>query len=1266
MRKNKLMFYPAVVLLIQTIFISLLSAQSSNEELKVEKLGERVQKEFAPNKAYVILEEGQRVEEYLNLNKSSELTQTQSRLWEAFHDRSKVANFHRPFKNSKYKSARKIIEIHLEKKTVFEEAVSEFTSSSLVKYVEKIPVYFSDASEQNDPHSDKQYALNLTGFWDVVDNLDVPDRKIRIAIIDDGVYTLHEDLRDNIYINKDEIPGNGIDDDSNGYIDDVSGYDVSGNLYEQGDPDPKPPYGKADGLTFGHGTHCAGVAAAVNGNNRGISSISNNFAQIIPVKVTSDNASNTKTIEYAYEGLLYAMTSGAEVISMSYGSYYYSHAVQELINEGAAEGKIFVAAAGNDNITRPSFPAGYQHVIAVANTTSKDIKASSSNYGTWVDISAPGTGIYSTVPLKSSEPGGYKYSSGTSMSCPLVAGLAAVAKAYDPSLSSEALLNLIRETSDDIGAFNEEYIGLLGGGRINMEKLIERLKSDYPIADFGLSTDEFRKGVKVFFYDQSFGKDLTYSWDFGDGTSSEEQNPSHIFKEKGLFPVRLKVNNEAGADTKFFFIDVKEGLPSSTVYSLPFLLEDGGDFEKHVDGFYAVNLDTEDTVWQRGVPTGTLSEVSSGSMAWKTVLDKPYPQNTYRAALYTPFFDFSDVIKAYQLQFNKSMQSTFCNAPAAFQVHYSVDSGATWQLLGKYDDPLGYNWYNKNPYEGCRIDENIVGNQQGWIGNFENEETGYNVSFLAGNSKVRFRFMLIVSGFYGTDYSDDGVMIDDFQILANEPKSAFTVDERIKYINERVVFQYLSGGASEFNWNFGDGSFSTDENPEYYYSQSGTFDISLEVDQNDTLEKEDYITVLPHETIPYALSNIDDDLKASHFIIDDVQEKGVGVAEIDGNELLVSVQEGGKYKKNVKSYIYLPSFVFEYEGEYAMKFDLKYDLEAGYDGIYLEYSTDAGHVWNVLGADKTGTVEWYDRTSEVNSILGDSQGLITGTSEGKYIEKSLDLSSFGGREQVAFRMIFITDNENEGNGFEMKNFQITGPDLSVLSANFSISDTVVCVNQLVTIISESTGRIKEHVWDIGGEEYNGYGPHNVEFDRSGSYDVSLLVRDSEGLEVEASSRTIVVKQNPEVKINQQNGKLIATDGDTYQWYLNGERIIGASYQSLKPKQSGEYTVRVKTNGCSVLSESKSLLLGGDVEVKRNGWKIVPNPVTSNVLSVDFEEASFDGVLRLYTSQGHVVNEKAIDGKKQVSLNVEKLTSGVYYVLVKTSKYTDHKKVIIAK
>jgi|GEM_PF-526727 len=446
--------------------------------------------------------------------------------------------------------------------------IANLEETEMVERVPLVKTFYTP----NDAQLASQYNLstiNAPLAWD----LSVGNPNVRVAVVDDAVLTTHQDLSPSIWVNPGEIPGNGIDDDGNGYIDDVSGYDAADN-----DNNAMPPLASASSSVYTHGTHCAGIVGAATDNGTGIASIGFGL-KIIPVKCNSD-ATPGPSLPAAYDGVAYAISVLPEVMSLSWGGPGFSATNQTLIDLAYANDIIVVAAAGNSNVNTPMYPAAYNHVISVAATDASDTRASFSNFGPTIDVAAPGVGILSTLAGNNAD---YGNLSGTSMACPLVAGLCGLMKSFNPAKTVDQIDSCLLATADNIDAQNPAYIGQLGAGRINALSALQCV-SGTPVALFSPDTDEPCPGQSVQFTDQSFGTPTAWNWQFPGGvpTTSTQQNPLINYPTSGVYPCTLIVSNLAGVDTTIYN-DITVAPPSA-------VLSGGGLINPGSPAFLTVNF----------------------------------------------------------------------------------------------------------------------------------------------------------------------------------------------------------------------------------------------------------------------------------------------------------------------------------------------------------------------------------------------------------------------------------------------------------------------------------------------------------------------------------------------------------------------------------------------------------------------------------------------------------------------------------------------------
>lgn len=330
----------------------------------------------------------------------------------------------------------------------------------VVRYAEPDFIMSTNAVP-NDTSFGELWAMHNTGQNSGIADADVDapeawalttgNRAVKVAIIDSGIDLTHPDLAPNLWTNpREEAAANGLDDDNNGFIDDVRGWDFVNN-----DAIPQDDHG--------HGTHCAGTIGAVGNNNTGVAGICWNVS-LIALKTL--NASGNGTLSDGIEAIAYSTSLGVTLTSNSWTGGEYSQAMADVIEEANEAGILFIAAAGNNSSYTeyyPEYPASYPgtNIISVAATTRQDGLAAFSNYGPIsTDLGAPGQDIYSAA-----HGGGYVYNSGTSMACPHVAGACALLKAFRPTLTHDSIRNLILRSVDQIPSLTGKTVT---GGRLNL------------------------------------------------------------------------------------------------------------------------------------------------------------------------------------------------------------------------------------------------------------------------------------------------------------------------------------------------------------------------------------------------------------------------------------------------------------------------------------------------------------------------------------------------------------------------------------------------------------------------------------------------------------------------------------------------------------------------------------------------------------------------------------------------------------------------------
>ncbi len=344
-----------------------------------------------------------------------------------------------------------------------EEAIERYEAAPGIEYAERDFVMTEAALFPRDPRFKTQYGLHNRGQTGGRSDADVDapeawsltagSRAVVIAVVDSGNYTRHADLRDNLWINPGEVADNRVDDDKNGYVDDVNGWDFAhkdNTLYHGYEEDD-------------HGTHVAGVAAARGNNGVGIAGVAWR-SRIMPLKYIGPGGSGYTSDAVA--AIDYAIKKGASIINISSGcGNCFNQSMLDAIKRADAAGRLVVTTAGNtgrNNNVTPRYPCNYAspNVICVAATDDRDVLAGFSNYGSsTVDLAAPGVEIPGTVPN-----GAYATFTGTSQAAPHVAGVAALVKSKYPSLTDTGIKARILRSVDRKQSLSGKTVS---GGRLN-------------------------------------------------------------------------------------------------------------------------------------------------------------------------------------------------------------------------------------------------------------------------------------------------------------------------------------------------------------------------------------------------------------------------------------------------------------------------------------------------------------------------------------------------------------------------------------------------------------------------------------------------------------------------------------------------------------------------------------------------------------------------------------------------------------------------------
>ena len=394
-----------------------------------------------------------------------------------------------------------------------------------VLYAEKEPIYSTGFVPNDASHTgtNKWYhtLVGSENAWNITQGR----HQVKVAIVDNAVYSTHSDLTA------------------------FKQYDVADN-----DNNATPPLNYTQDQGWSHGTHCAGLATADINNGIGIAGLGGNV-ELIGVKCTPNSATSSGSVWYGYAGVQWACENGAHVVSMSFGGTSPSQAFQNLIN--AYPNVVFLAAAGNSNVTTLHYPGAYNNVICVGSVDANDQRSSFSNYNgatPYVDIAAPGGysngGLLSTV--YSAAGNSYAKMGGTSMATPFAAGLVGLMLSVNPTLTPAQVLSCLLSSGVNINQNMGPRIDALAA----VQCAGQGLAPGAPTANFFAIPTTLFEGDSVLFYENcaNGGNNITsYQWSFPGGspaTFSGITPPYITYATSGTYNVSLTVTNSTSSDTE--------------------------------------------------------------------------------------------------------------------------------------------------------------------------------------------------------------------------------------------------------------------------------------------------------------------------------------------------------------------------------------------------------------------------------------------------------------------------------------------------------------------------------------------------------------------------------------------------------------------------------------------------------------------------------------------------------------------------------------------
>ncbi len=438
----------------------------------------------------------------------------------------------------------RIVKIQFREQIDTENLISLLQTDNEIEYAEIAKTYSINSIIPNDSLVSQQWALtkiNAFEAWSITQG----SPNIKLAIIDTGIDYDHPDLKNQIYLNQGETgfdqqggykKSNGIDDDGNGFIDDYMGWDFT-DRYGFPFDSLSGDYLNWDNNPFddnGHGTYIAGIAAAQTNNTSGIAGTAPNI-KLLNIRAFDPNGYGEEDDVAA--AILYAVILDAKVINMSFGDDSFSMVLRDIIRYAHSQNLILVASSGNRGVSSSHYPSGYSEVICIGNLTIDDVVAPSSNWGSTIDLVAPGTNILTTAKNNN-----FTSINGTSASAPFVSAAACLILSRS-DFSNEEVKQILKSTTDDIGESGWDLKS--GSGRLNLFRALSVLapsivKFDFPTMDYSTFADTLNITATILSaYFQSF--ELNFGIGFNPNSWTKLiDNGLNQFDKKLIYSLNLR------------------------------------------------------------------------------------------------------------------------------------------------------------------------------------------------------------------------------------------------------------------------------------------------------------------------------------------------------------------------------------------------------------------------------------------------------------------------------------------------------------------------------------------------------------------------------------------------------------------------------------------------------------------------------------------------------------------------------------------------------
>ena len=1055
------------------------------------------------------------------------------------------------YPNHKNEKLSNTFQINFNELKKVDEFIKELNLVSSIDYAEKKELHtnFFTPNDQYFTNSSSagQWALfriNAEQAWDLSTGLS----SVVVAVTDNAINVNHPDL-----VNKM-----------------LTGYDA---VDQDNDP---TGCGSNDGF---HGSHVSGIVGAETNNNTGIASIGYDVS-ILPVKIGNCNGS----LVAGYEGITWAADNGADVINMSWGGSGASNYGQNVCNYASSQGAILVAAAGNDNVSSVFYPAGYNNVISVASTTTNDGKSSFSNYGSWIDISSPGSSI-----LSCNAASGYQITQGTSMASPLVAGLLGLMKSYAPNANNQDLINCLYSSAQNIDGVNSNYIGQLGAGRIDAHQALLCLNAfsfslDAAISEIVSPNDNICASSidpivtlrnygsnnltsAVINYQLNGGAIQTYNWtgNLSSGQSEDVFLPNQSLNAGNYTFTAYSTNPNGSTDQN----------PTNDQQTSSFNIINNGQ-----------NIDVT-----------ILTDCYGNEITWSIVDDQGNTVST--GGPYT------------NVTGGQTNSVSVCIAPGCYDFFIN-DSygdgmyGSQWNSCSVDGD------YYINDANGNSLVQMTAQNADFGFG------TSHNFCVIAPNIDYDASISSIVSP-NGTTCSNNS---DPEVILSNFGNQTLT--------NVTINYQLSSGTLQSYNWN---GSLASGQNTNvvlpnialtsgnqnfiaYTSNPNGNTDQNLLNDSSIT-----QVVVFTSSTpLPFYESFESNSFASNSWTLENpdnsetweiVTITGTTPGDKAAKLNFFQYSQLGQRDALVTSPLNFSGYNnLDLTFEHAYR---RFDQNST-DSLIVYISTDCGSSYTrilELGEDGTGSFATA-YTSTTDFTPSQSSDWCLGTVGADCF--SVNLDSYIGNTGVILKFESYNAGTN-GNNLFIDNINIDGtPNGSPPNADFNANNTNACTGSVVFFNDLSTSNITSWSWDFGdGNSSNQQNPSHT-YSSPGTYDITLTVTNSNGTDTYTLTNYVTVSNSDDATINPVSSMCLAdapitltsvTPGGT--WIGNG--ITNSNNGNFDPSSAGvgTHTITHYTNSSC------------------------PDTATLDVIVVDLVDATIDSVNTQCITGGSIILTAANPG-----------------------------------